>query len=155
MSGVKLSSLPITNLFHQLCRIILTHHHPSTRQITFQQLLSSTQFVNATSNYLTSCARILETVASSSRLDDYQESTEVIAGSLLTILVAVSESQDVSFVEFDFPREKFVNILYLALIHGNSLRPPLRTCSFFARFPVFLTFLQNNSWKREPTHYSC
>lgn len=92
--GEDVDVLEPINLKAQLCRIILTHHHPSTKRITFQQLLSSSQFVNTTNHYSSSCARILEIIASSSRSDDYQESIEVVSGSLLSILVVVSESQD-------------------------------------------------------------
>ncbi|KAF8967852.1 hypothetical protein BDZ97DRAFT_1916437 [Flammula alnicola] len=77
----------------ELCRIILTHSHTSTGQIAFQQLISSSHFVDSNHNYSTSCARILEVISNSAKSDDYEASLLVVSTSLLSLLAVLSETQ--------------------------------------------------------------
>ncbi|KDR75799.1 hypothetical protein GALMADRAFT_248513 [Galerina marginata CBS 339.88] len=77
----------------ELCRIILTHSHPSTGQITIQRLLGSSQYVHSANDYSASCARILGVIANSAKPDEYEESIRVVCHSFLSLLVTLGTSQ--------------------------------------------------------------
>jgi hypothetical protein len=67
--------------------------------IIFQHLLGLAGSVASHTEYTASCGKILEVVASSpSKVDDYEESLNAICRSLLSILVAINETQQVVFV---------------------------------------------------------
>ncbi|CAA7259113.1 unnamed protein product [Cyclocybe aegerita] len=80
------------NLKNELCRIILTHSHPSNEQTTFQRLLSSTLLVKDSSLFSAYCSKTLAVLATSVKGDDYESSLQVISLSFLYILIALHES---------------------------------------------------------------
>ncbi|KAF4620726.1 hypothetical protein D9613_000760 [Agrocybe pediades] len=53
----------------ELCRVLLTHSYNSYNHTSFQQLLSSSQFVDTSNNYSRYCSRIMEVIAHSTNND--------------------------------------------------------------------------------------
>ncbi|KAH9485062.1 hypothetical protein JR316_0001968 [Psilocybe cubensis] len=57
----------------ELCRIILTHCHPSSEMSTFQQILGFTERTKNPGDYAASCSRILEVISNSKSLRESQQ----------------------------------------------------------------------------------
>ncbi|KAF9481529.1 hypothetical protein BDN70DRAFT_522704 [Pholiota conissans] len=107
----------------ELCRIILTHSYTSTNEISFQQLLSSG---NSTNEYAKICARILEVISNPTKSDDYDESINIVATSLLCLLADLNEMQQLLSLAI------LSNLLMKLVLSLPKFQDALLAC----RFPI-------------------
>ncbi|KAF5321014.1 hypothetical protein D9619_001891 [Psilocybe cf. subviscida] len=77
----------------ELCRIILTHVHLAEGRIAFQHLISSDPGNTQDDAYSNSCMKIMEVIASPIKSEEYEDSARVVAESLITLLLELSNSQ--------------------------------------------------------------
>ncbi|KAF9566680.1 hypothetical protein CPC08DRAFT_78057 [Agrocybe pediades] len=80
----------------ELCRVLLTHSYNSYNHTSFQQLLSSSQFVDTSNNYSRYCSRIMEVIAHSTNNDTYEDCLRIICECFLNLFIILLDSDQLT-----------------------------------------------------------